>query len=69
MKSTILEAIALLIGLKENVLAVRTLLNNHTGEGGFIPFKDLLDMADEYNLWKMRNLRRMIIPPLVNMCA
>lgn len=40
----------LLIGLKENVLAVRALLDEHTQEGNFIPFKQLLDMADEHNL-------------------
>lgn len=43
----------LLIGLKENVLAVRALLDEHTVEGNFIPFKDLLDIADEHNLWKI----------------
>lgn len=34
----------LLIGLKENVLAVRALLDEHTQEGNFIPFKQLLDI-------------------------
>ena len=43
----------LLIGLKENILAVRSLLNDHTHEGNFIPFERLLDLADEYNLWKI----------------
>lgn len=43
----------LLIGLKENVLAVRALLEAHTGEGSFIPFRQLLDYADEYQLWKI----------------
>lgn len=43
----------LLIGLKENILAVRSLLNDHISEGNFIPFERLLDLADEYNLWKI----------------
>lgn len=43
----------LLIGLKENILAVRGELEDHTQEGSFIPFSDLLDLADEHNLWKI----------------
>lgn len=43
----------LLIGLKENVLAVRSLLEDYTAQCSFIPFKRLLDLADEFNLWKI----------------
>ncbi|MRN56755.1 PHP domain-containing protein [Paenibacillus monticola] len=43
----------LLIGLKENILAVRTLLSEHTSEGHFVPFSNLLDLADSHDLWKI----------------
>lgn len=43
----------LLIGLKEDILAVRSLLEKHTQEGHFIPFKTLLDLADAHDLWKL----------------
>ncbi|ASA19885.1 PHP domain-containing protein [Paenibacillus donghaensis] len=43
----------LLIGLRENILAARALLNEHTAEGHFIPFRELLDIADAHDLWKI----------------
>ncbi|MNC19069.1 putative hydrolase [compost metagenome] len=43
----------LLIGLKEDVLAVRAGLADYTKEGHFIPFRGLLDMAEEHGLWKI----------------
>lgn len=43
----------LLIGLKEDVLAVRKGLEEHTREGHFIPFGELLDRAEERGLWKI----------------
>lgn len=43
----------LLIGLKEDILAVRSALEGHTQEGEFIPFQQLLDLADRHGLWKI----------------
>lgn len=36
----------LLIGQKEHILAVRGALENYTAKGSFIPFADLLDLAE-----------------------
>ncbi|MNC12878.1 histidinol-phosphatase [compost metagenome] len=43
----------LLIGLKEDILSVRSALEGHTREGEFIPFQKLLDLADRHGLWKI----------------
>ncbi|MBW4081333.1 PHP domain-containing protein [Paenibacillus sp. S150] len=43
----------LLIGLREDILAVRSGLADYTKEGQFIPFRELLDRADERGLWKI----------------
>lgn len=43
----------LLIGLKEHILDVRSSLEDYTKEGHFIPFRQLLDLADSLDLWKI----------------
>lgn len=43
----------LLVGLKEDILGVRSGLADYTKEGQFIPFRELLDRADAKGLWKI----------------
>ncbi|GGG01692.1 hypothetical protein GCM10010912_53170 [Paenibacillus albidus] len=43
----------LLIGQKEHILAVRSRLEDHTQDGEFISFRNLLDLADAFGLWKI----------------
>ncbi|WP_151735168.1 PHP domain-containing protein [Paenibacillus tengchongensis] len=43
----------LLIGRKEEILEVRAALEPYTREGHFIPFRQLLDLADSRGLWKI----------------
>ncbi|AIQ53386.1 PHP domain-containing protein [Paenibacillus sp. FSL R7-0331] len=43
----------LLIGLKEDILEARYALEGHTGEDSFIPFRQLLELADARGLWKI----------------
>lgn len=43
----------LLVGQKEHILAVRSGLEQYTAKGSFIPFADLLDMAEAWPLLKI----------------
>ncbi|WP_458464660.1 PHP domain-containing protein [Paenibacillus sp.] len=43
----------LLIGQKEHILAVRAGLENYTAKGSFIPFANLLDLAEAWPLLKI----------------
>ncbi len=42
-----------LVSNRTNILNIRKRLDNYTNKGEFIPFKDLLDLADEYNCIKI----------------
>lgn len=42
-----------LISNRNNILKVRKRLDNYTEKGNFIPFKDLLDLADEFDCIKI----------------
>jgi len=43
----------LLIGSREDILAIRESLDKHTTEDTFIPFNQLLDIAEKYHLLKI----------------
>lgn len=43
----------LLIGDRDDIVAIRASLENHTKQANFIAFKDLLDIADHYELLKI----------------
>lgn len=43
----------LLVGQKEHILAVRSGLESYTAKGSFIPFAELLDMAEAWPLLKI----------------
>ena len=43
----------LLIGNRQDILSIRRLLEPHTQEENFIPFNQLMDMADQYNILKI----------------
>lgn len=43
----------LLIGRREDVIAARSGLDEYTRKGHFIPFGQLLDLADAHSLWKI----------------
>jgi len=43
----------LVIGDRADIVAIRSRLSSHTEEGAFIPFRELLDIAESYNVLKI----------------
>lgn len=43
----------LFIGDREDIMAIRQLLDNYTEKGSFIPFSELLDIGEQYELLKI----------------
>ncbi|MBU5593810.1 PHP domain-containing protein [Amphibacillus sp. MSJ-3] len=43
----------LLIGDREDIIAIRSSLDHHIGKDQFIPFAELLDLADRFNVLKI----------------